>query len=128
MGKRYLIDTNIIIYFLKNEIPETSSSIIQDIFNESFNVSIITMMEFLGWNGFTEKEYNEAASFINGANIIELTSHIGEKAISLMRGKNLKLPDASIAATAIVENLTLVTRNEKDFDKIEEIPIYNPFL
>ncbi len=127
MGTRYLVDTNIIIYYLKNEIPYTSSSIIRDIFNESFNVSIITKIEFLGWNGFPEKEFNEASSFTKGANIIELTGHICDKAISLMRINNMKLPDACIAATALIEDFTLVTRNEKDFEKIDNLTIYNPF-
>ena len=38
----------------------------------------------------------------------------------------MKLPDAIIAATALNNNWTLVTRNEKDFKNIN-LDIYNPF-
>ena len=39
----------------------------------------------------------------------------------------IKLPDAIIAATALVHNLTLLTRNEKDFSKISNVEITNPW-
>jgi hypothetical protein len=37
------------------------------------------------------------------------------------------LPDAVIAATCLVNNFTLVTRNQKDFEGINGLKIYNPF-
>jgi predicted nucleic acid-binding protein len=36
-------------------------------------------------------------------------------------------PDAIVAATALVYQLTLMTRNEKDFKKVEGLSLYNPF-
>ena len=127
MGKKFLIDTNIIIYYLKDELPEYSSEIIKEIFSDSFNISIITKIEFLGWNGFSEEEFEQASSFINIADILILNNDIGERAILIKRKRNMKLPDASIAATAIEGDYILVTRNEKDFSDIEGLEIYNPF-
>ncbi|MGM0565954.1 MAG: hypothetical protein ACQESX_04250 [Bacteroidota bacterium] len=37
-----------------------------------------------------------------------------------------KLPDA-IAATALVNKLTIITRNIKDFEKVERLDVLNPY-
>jgi len=39
----------------------------------------------------------------------------------------MKLPDAIIAATAILYSLTLITRNTADFKDIIGLKIVNPF-
>lgn len=49
MDKKYLIDTNIIIYFLDGKIPENQKNKLNEIFKNSFNISTITKIEVLGW-------------------------------------------------------------------------------
>ncbi|WP_366078947.1 type II toxin-antitoxin system VapC family toxin [Thermococcus sp.] len=61
------------------------------------------------------------------AYVIPLTDEIADVAIELRRKVSIKLPDAVIAATALLHNLTLVTRNVKDFEKVKGLRIYNPF-
>ena len=39
----------------------------------------------------------------------------------------IKLPDAIIASTALANNFILITRNSKDFDKLENLKILNPY-
>jgi len=51
-----------------------------------------------------------------------------DKSIELKRKHNIETPDSIIGATAILNKLTLVTRNENDFKNIKEIKIYNPFF
>lgn len=51
---------------------------------------------------------------------------IANKAIELRRKKNIKLADAVIAATALLNNLKLATRNIADFKAIEGIELINP--
>ncbi|WP_240922545.1 type II toxin-antitoxin system VapC family toxin [Thermococcus sp. 9N3] len=127
MGERFLIDTNILIYYLADAIPEEELPKVEEILRTSFNVSIITKIEFLGWKGHTPKGFEKSKEFISFANVIPLTDEIGDVAIELRRRVSIKLPDAVIAATALVHNLTLVTRNVKDFERIEGLRIYNPF-
>jgi predicted nucleic acid-binding protein len=74
-----------------------------------------------------EDKRGEAEEFIENANTIFVNDAIQKKTIELKKLKRMKTPDAIIGATAIVYDLTLVTRNESDFKHIKEISIYNPF-
>ena len=127
MGQEFLIDTNILIYYYDDKIPSDSIDTIDDIFLKSFNISIISRIEFLGWHEYDEKQYQKALLFAEGANVIPLTGRIAQEAIELKRKKRIKLPDAVIAATCLVNNFTLTTRNQDDFKSIEDLKIYNPF-
>jgi predicted nucleic acid-binding protein len=46
----------------------------------------------------------------------------------LRKKYKIKLPDAIIAATAIVNDFTLISHNFKDFLKITELHFINPYL
>jgi predicted nucleic acid-binding protein len=127
MGKEYLIDTNILIYYYDDQIPSQTVDMVDDIFLKSFNISIISKIEFLGWQSFDERQYQKAVLFADGAQVFSLTESIANKAIELKRKKRIKLPDAVITATCLVNNFTLVTRNQDDFKGIEDLEIYNPF-
>ena len=61
------------------------------------------------------------------ANIFYIDEIIADKTIELRKKYKIKLPDAIIAATAIVYNLILVSLNITDFHKIEGINIINPY-
>ena len=127
MGKKYLIDTNILIYYFANQIPKKELSKIEIIFEEFFNVSIITKIEFLGWNKHTENGFLKSKEFINNANVININDEIADSTIKIRRETNVKLPDAIISATALFNNLILITRNEEDFERVKNLEIYNPF-
>jgi predicted nucleic acid-binding protein len=127
MGKEYLIDTNILIFYYDDHIPSKSVEIVDDIFFKSFNISIITKIEFLGWQNYDERQYQNAVLFAEGARIFPLVESIANKAIELKRKKRIKLPDAVIAATCLINDFILVTRNQDDFKSIEGLELYNPF-
>jgi len=56
-----------------------------------------------------------------------LTEEVEKQTIQIRKIKKIKLPDAIIAATAMVYNLTLVTHNMDDFKSIQGLKIINPF-
>lgn len=127
MGQRFLIDTNVLIYASNNTIPKYSQKKVVDIFDNSFVISIISEIEYLGWDKFKSEELVIAKKFLSTANVINVTTEIKDLSIKLKQQFGLKLADAIIGATAICHSLTLVTRNNKDFYKIENLSIYNPF-
>ena len=122
MGKRYLIDTNIIIDFSENKLPLNAKLLVAEIIDKEPNISIINKIELLGFSLVT----SEIIEFTDAANIINLTEDIANQTIRLRKKRKIKLPDAIIAATALVYNLTLISRNTKDFDGIDGLEFINP--
>lgn len=124
----YLWDTNIVIYFLQNQFPANAEKLIDALLTESSPIiSVITEMELLCWKSPQDKDTEVLKSFIDEIQIIELTEQIKYKAVELRKNYIIKLPDAIIAATAIVNDLHLITRNTKDFKNIKRLKLINPF-
>jgi len=69
----------------------------------------------------------ELIDFVRFSTIWGLDDEIVERAIEVRRLYKIKLPDAIIAATALVYNLTLVTRNTVDFKNISGLALVNPW-
>ncbi|NIQ07592.1 MAG: type II toxin-antitoxin system VapC family toxin [Candidatus Korarchaeota archaeon] len=115
------------MYYFSDTLPERAIDTIEKIFRTSFNVSIITKIEFLGWGKHTDEGFKKARKFIGFAEVIPLTNEIADLTINIKRKRKIMLPDAVIAATALKNDLILVTRNEDDFKDVQGLEIYNPF-
>jgi len=125
-ANEYLIDTNILIYHTKGS--QHTIAFITDLINKhAFNISILTKIEFLGWDKHTPDGYEKCKRLLESAVIYSLDDAIADKAIELKKKLNIKLADAVIAATAILNNLRLSTRNVDDFRMIDELEVVNPF-
>jgi len=72
----------------------------------------------LGFKGLSENESDALNSFISNSNIFDLEENIIIETILIRKKYSIKLPDAIIAATCLVNNCSLITNNIKDFDKI----------
>jgi len=59
--------------------------------------------------------------------MIGLSGKIIEQTISLRKVMRTKIPYAIIAATALHQELVLVTRNTDDFKEVEGLTYINPF-
>jgi len=123
MGAGYLADTNVIVDYLENKLPEKSIELLDNIV---IQLSVITRIELLVWQNISESQLKLLTDFIDTAVIFNLDESIILKSVEIRRKYRLKLPDAIIAATAIVNNLTLLTRNLSDFQKIGDLSLINP--
>ena len=121
MGTQYLIDTNAVIEFLGGTIPSSGCDWLQNIIDKNLHhLSVINQIELLGFNG-SPTDMQLLKEFIDMTNVLPLSDMVAQKTIELRKNYKMKLPDAIIAATALVYNLTLITRNTADFRKITEL-------
>lgn len=127
MDKEYLIDTNIIIYYLNNDIPDDEIEKIEQIFATSFYISTITKIEVLGWYGITEREKERIEIFLSNAKVFYIDKAIEKRSIEIKQKCKIATPDTIIGSTALEYNFIVATRNETDFGKINGLKIYNPF-
>lgn len=75
--EQYLIDTNILIYFFDGKLTDSQKNAVIEVFEKSFNISVITKIEFLGFKEYLEVEKYEAAKdFISNANVIPLSDQM----------------------------------------------------
>jgi len=81
----------------------------------------------LGWNKITNENKIIIENFINKSVVFYIDKLIENKTIEIKQLYKIALPDAVIAATSLINNLSLVTRNESDFKIINGLNIYNPF-
>ena len=116
--KNYLIDTNVAIYYFGLALSKESEKFMDRILVESYAISVINRIELLGFSGLRKSEANALNSFILNSNIFDLEENIILETILIRKKYNIKLPDAIIAATCLVNNYSLISNNVKDFDKI----------
>ncbi len=123
MGKKYLIDTNVLIDAQMSRLPKESLSFLTNVIDQNFTVSFITRIEFLGYKDITKS----SEDFISLASVIGIDDSIVDTCIHLRRTRKIKIPDAIIAATSLTHNLTLITRNTSDFYNILNLKLIDPY-
>ena len=88
-------------------------------------VSVITKIEVLGFT--TSQEHSQLLTeFLNDINFLDLTNEIVDATINIRKKHKIKLPDAIIAATALVHNSILISRNSADFKNISGLYTFDP--
>ena len=127
MGKKYLIDTNVVIYLLKGNLPQKTLLLIKPLFESKINFSVINKIELLSHRNATPEENYNVEKLIDQSDVHPLNDSIADMSIEVRKKYSVKLAEAIIAATAIVHQYVLVTRNVRDFEKIPELETYNPF-
>ena len=123
---RYIIDSNVIVNYTSEKYSKKAMSFLADMIDEIPNISVITKIEVLSWHSDIIQEEENMKLFINSLRLISLSDSIVEKCIEIRRNHKIKTPDAIIAATAIVNDFTLLT-SDSDFDTISNIKKINPF-
>ena len=126
MGTQYLLDSNIVIDFLDNRLPEKGMKFVSKVINVVPNISVISKIEVLRYNTIGHV-MQILEDFLDCSNICELDTHTVNETIRLGRQSKIKLPDAIIAATCLVNKYVLLTRNVKDFVHIADLNIINPW-
>jgi len=123
MESGFILDSNIAVYLLQGLLTKNASLFLRKVLKQKAQLSLISKIELLCW----DEESSLIENFIDDSIILPISDEIVVKTIEIRRKYKTKLPDAIIAATAIIYNCKLITRNENDFRKIEELSFINPF-
>lgn len=115
-GIDYMADTNALIYLLSGD------SCMKSYLASYIGLSVISEIELLSFLEITSFEEQQIRSFIKDCTVLFLTENVKNKTIALRRSYKVKLPDAIIAATAIENNLQLITA-DKGFKQIAELDL-----
>ena len=123
-GSLMLIDTNLFVDHLRNYAPAVD--FFEHLNDASF--SAITESELLAGtaNNSAEKR-DKLLHFLRRWKKISVDNPLVMVAGDLSRNHGIEIPDAIIAASALVHNLELITRNVKDFKDIPHLRVRSPY-
>ena len=108
--QRFLLDTNIFILLFNQRLAEPIPAGVH-------LCSVMTELELLSFPSLTQEEEKLIRDRIADMTVCDIDTAVKAETIRIRREKQLKLPDAIIAATAIVHNAILVT-NDIDLQKV----------
>ena len=135
----YLLDTNIISETVKTKPNASLINWLEKVPTEDLFVSVLTIGEIrkgveLLSNTKKKSELivwleNDLRNWFGGR-ILSVDASAADKwgFILANSSKSFSAIDALIAATALTQNLKLVTRNTKDFADVKDLELINPFL
>jgi len=126
----YLLDTNICIHYFKGQFDLKDK--IEKIGFQKFAISEITLAELIYGAEKSQKKLENikvVENFAEKITIIPIFDSIRiygkEKARLKLKGTIMSDLDLFIGATAIVNDMILVTRNVREFERMENIKIEN---
>jgi tRNA(fMet)-specific endonuclease VapC len=129
---RYLLDTNICIYLIKKHPPEVLARF-QQIQLKQLHIPTITLFElYYGIEKNNSQQRNLAAleNFIAPLTIVDFTLDAAKKAAKIRdnlqkSGTPIGAYDIQIAAIAISLNMTLLTSNTREFERVKDLKLEN---
>lgn len=122
---RCLIDTNVLIDYLCSNTSSAFVLNVKQALSAGSVVSVITTMELLGWRGHSQQSRRDAENLLRDMGEIGLWRPVVDEVIKLRSLLAIKLPDAIIAARALIERLPLMTGNTDDLKSIPGLSLLN---
>jgi hypothetical protein len=114
-----LIDSNIVIMASKLQHAKLLSKLKEN--EAKIKVSIITKIEVLGYHQLKQVQKKFLENFFNAITVLPLNDQVVNFAIEIRQKKPVSLADSLIAATALAQDLELLTENIKDYRSIQDL-------
>ncbi len=132
---RYAIDTNVIIATMQGVPDAVAFMETVELAGSEVLYSVIVEAELFSHSALTEDDRADLRRLLDLGEIVAVDSEIALKAADLRAlssrayKRRMKLPDALVAATALVRSAILVTRNVEDFEHLlrHGLRLHNPF-
>jgi hypothetical protein len=90
--------------------------------------SAITRLELFGFPGLIADEEQKISSLLKNFSEVGIDSKTIDQAVMIRKAVRIKIPDAIIAASAMLTESSLLTRNTNDFKGIGELTLVNPYM
>ena len=128
---KYMLDTNICIYTIKNQPPKVREAFISH--QDQMCVSTVTAMELIFGaekSAMPEKNLPVIESFLARLEVLDYdlhaAEHTGQLRAELQKiGKSIGPYDQMIAGHARSLGLIVVTNNEREFDRVSGLRVEN---
>ena len=117
-------DSSALILFLNDALPtETVELLNSHLPTGRVLISAIVRAEVLAWHGHSTESLDAARVLLDVCELVPVNATIADEAARIRRETGLKLPDALIAATALLRSVALVTANGKDFRRVSGLAL-----
>jgi len=137
MTDRFLIDSNILVYAFTNINPKKQKKAKEIIYKARDStlgyISKQNIIELINTNrkfskNLSNKELQKIITGLESLKIIDYSTTTIKKALDIQTQTNIGFFDSLIIQTMIENNIFVIfTENEKDFKKIENFSVINPF-
>ncbi len=115
-----ILDSNLIIYAASD-----AYAFLRLLLTGS-HVSGITKLEVLGYKHLTVADKLYLEGVFATVTVIPVLNEVIDIAVGLRQSRKMSLGDSIIAATALLNNCELYTRNTADFVHISDLVVVNP--
>jgi predicted nucleic acid-binding protein len=112
---RFVLDSTVVINHLNKKL--NADTFFNSIPEYELYISIVTEIETLSKPSMTEEEKQEAKVFLARFKTVNIIPAIKDMTIEIRQITRLKLPDAVIAATAVILNATLLSNDPHHLKK-----------
>ena len=122
-GNRYLLDTNALVALLQGHAGLLALADSAD----WLGVSVINVLEFLGFDDLPEEDRLLFNAFVDRVFVVDLAladSVLMSQISQLRKSRAIKLPNAIVAASAVIHQASLVTNDSQ----LHKLAIDNPSL
>ncbi len=118
-----LLDTNVVIYLHGADLDDTVATTLR---NSTLDTCNVIVAEVLGYRLTDPRDAKYFEDLFATMNNHTFDKEVTNKVIELRQTMTIKLPDAIIAATALVNGLVLWTHNTEDFKKVPKLQLFDP--
>ncbi len=116
-----ILDSNILIYFVEPAYESLRDYLALQ--QKPLSISAISKLEVLGFHRLRPADKVELEELLNAASVLPITTEVINEAIRLRQQRKRSLGDSIIAATALLNNLPVLTNNEADFQDIAGLTV-----
>lgn len=118
-----LLDTNVIIYLHGATLEDAVVTKLRD---SALGTCNIIIAEVLGYQRIEPDDARYFKDLFDAMRNHPFDAAVTDKVIELRQMANIKLPNAIIAATALVNDLELWTHNIEDFKNVPGLRLFDP--